>query len=137
MIAPLTPMSIRGVIWYQGEANVGRARQYESILSTLIGDWRTRFNNPDLPFYYVQLAPFRYENQDPQALPELWDAQRKVLKLPNTGMVGSADIGNKTDIHPKNKETVGQTLGQLGVVACLRNAGDEVVRANFRKRASC
>lgn len=113
MIAPLIPYNIRGVIWYQGEANVGRARQYVTILKTLIEDWRARFGQGDFPFYIVELAPFRYGNRDPQALAELWIAQQAATELPNVAIAPSTDIGNPADIHPKNKETVGQRLGNI------------------------
>jgi len=115
MIAPLIPYSVRGAIWYQGESNVGRARQYQTIFESMIQDWRSRFGQGDIPFYYVQLAPFRYD-KDPQALAELWDAQRKSLRIPNTGMIGCSDIGDLKDIHPKNKEVVGQRLARLAMV---------------------
>ncbi len=114
MIAPLIPYSVRGVIWYQGEANVGRAQQYQTIFPAMINDWRTRFDNGDIPFYYVQLAPHRYD-KDPRALAELWDAQRKALKVPNTGMIGSSDIGNPEDIHPMNKDVVGDRLARMAM----------------------
>ncbi len=113
MVSPLIPFSIRGVIWYQGEANVGRGQQYAIILKTLIEDWRDRFDQGKLPFYIVQLAPFRYTNKDPQALAELWDAQRAALELPNVAIAATSDIGNPTDIHPKNKETVGERLALI------------------------
>ena len=115
MIAPLVPMSIRGVIWYQGEANVGRGHQYQTLLPTLIRDWRSRFDQGEFPFYFVQLAPFRYQNHDPRALAELWDAQRLTLEVPNTAMAGSSDIGNPADIHPKNKDVVGDRLARIAL----------------------
>jgi sialate O-acetylesterase len=115
MIAPLIPLSLRGVIWYQGEANVGRGQQYRTIFSTLIRDWRSRFALGDIPFYYVQLAPHRYRDRDPRELPELWDAQRAALQLPNTGMSGSSDIGDPDDLHPRNKQIVGERLARLAL----------------------
>jgi len=109
MIAPLTQLSLRGVIWYQGEANVGRAEQYRKLLPTLIRDWRTRFDNSELPFYFVQIAPFTYGGTG-DAAAELRDAQRLSLSTPNTGMAITMDIGDPTDIHPGSKQEVGRRL---------------------------
>jgi sialate O-acetylesterase len=113
MIAPVVPFTIRGVIWYQGEANVGRASQYQTILSTLIQDWRQQFGQGDIPFYMVQLAPFRYTDQDPAALPEVWEAQQAALALPNVAIAPTGDIGDPAEIHPRNKEFVGQRLAAI------------------------
>jgi sialate O-acetylesterase len=111
MVAPLIPYAVRGAIWYQGESNVGRAEQYASLFPTLIADWRSRWGQGDFPFYFVQLAPFRYGNTDPELLAELWDAQLKTLRsVPNTGMVVTTDIATTNDIHPPNKQDVGQRL---------------------------
>ncbi len=111
MIHPLLPFVIRGAIWYQGESNVGRAAQYKKLFPTMIRDWRTHWGIGDFPFYYVQLAPFRYGNRAyPECLPELWEAQLQTLSLPNTGMAVTTDIGNIKDIHPTNKQEVGRRL---------------------------
>jgi sialate O-acetylesterase len=110
MIAPLTSYRIKGVIWYQGEANVGRTEQYERLFPALITDWRKQWN-ADLPFYFVQIAPWAY-NSDYQKgkSQEIREAQRKALSLPGTGMVVSMDIGNNANIHPANKQDVGKRL---------------------------
>jgi sialate O-acetylesterase len=111
MIAPLVPYGIRGAIWYQGESNVGRAEQYASLFPTMIADWRARWGQGDFPFYFVQLAPFRYGNSDPELLAELWEAQLKTLQgVPKTGMVVTTDIATTSDIHPPNKQDVGKRL---------------------------
>ena len=109
MIAPLIPFAIRGVIWYQGESNVGRATQYEKLFPLMITDWRTRWSEGDFPFYFVQIAPFKYSG-DSTAAAALRDAQRKTMTLPNTGMVVTSDIGDITNIHPANKQEVGRRL---------------------------
>lgn len=116
MINPLLPYTIKGAIWYQGESNVGRAAQYERLFPAMIGDWRERWND-EFPFYFVQIAPFRYhtgpvENDQSQ---KLRDAQRKTLSTPNTGMVVTMDIGNYTNIHPANKQDVGSRLAGLAL----------------------
>ncbi|MDP4269211.1 MAG: sialate O-acetylesterase [Bacteroidota bacterium] len=110
MIAPLTSYKIKGVIWYQGEANVGKAKQYERLFPALITDWRKQWNS-DLPFYFVQIAPWAYQSDYQRGISqELRDAQRKTLSLPGTGMVVTMDIGNNANIHPANKQDVGKRL---------------------------
>lgn len=123
MLAPLVPLGIQGVIWYQGETNVGRGAQYRDILETLIQDWRVKFQSDEMPFIFVQICPYRYGDWDPRALPELWDAQNALLNLPQTGMAVTSDIGNAEDPHPKNKEIIGKRLAQL-VLADVYSASD-------------
>ncbi len=110
MIAPLHPFAIRGAIWYQGESNVGRAEQYERLFPAMIEDWRNRFDHADMPFYFVQIAPWRYPNDNGGAA-RLREAQLRTLeRVPHTGMVVTTDIGNVDDIHPRNKQEVGRRL---------------------------
>lgn len=106
MIHPLRKFQIRGAIWYQGESNTGRAAQYRDLFSTMITEWRTAFGY-DFPFYFVQTSPFNYKNVNAAYLRE---AQLQTLSLPKTGMAVTMDIGNLTDIHPKNKQEVGRRL---------------------------
>jgi len=116
MIAPMTRFPVRGFIWYQGEANVGRGHQYVTLAETLIQDWRKQFGSEELPFYFVQLAPYKYEGRGENALPELWDSQLKVAQhVPGTGMVVTTDVGNLEEIHPRNKQVVGQRLALLAL----------------------
>ena len=136
MIAPLTPYGIRGAIWYQGEANAGRAYQYRKLLGAMIknwrkdwgprrftspaassrdesrGGWQTRSSGGDFPFLFVQLANFKAVNPEPSESDwaELREAQLMMLSLPNTGMAVIIDIGEANDIHPKNKQDVGKRL---------------------------
>lgn len=114
MIAPLTPMTARGVIWYQGESNVGRAAQYRSLFPALIQDWRRQFGR-DLAFHFVQIAPFGYGGDTGQAA-ALREAQMAALKLAGTSMACAMDLGNPRDIHPDNKQEVGRRLA-LGALA--------------------
>lgn len=109
MIAPIIPYAIKGAIWYQGEANVGRAAQYERLFPAMIQDWRARWKEPDFDFYFVQIAPYPYGGDGTKAA-ALRDAQRRTLSLTNTGMVVTLDIGDTTNIHPANKEEVGRRL---------------------------
>lgn len=117
MVHPCLAYPIKGVIWYQGCNNVGYAEQYESLFQALITDWRKQFNNPDMPFYFVQLANFleRKEVQADSPWAALRNAQAKALHLANTGMVVNIDIGEAYDIHPKNKQEVGRRLSALAL----------------------
>ena len=112
MINPLVPYAIQGAIWYQGEANAGRAFQYQTLFPTMITDWRKQWQQGDFPFLFVQLANFMEQKKQPQDAEwaELREAQLKTLALPNTGMAVSIDIGDAVDIHPKNKQDVGLRL---------------------------
>ena len=123
MINPLIPMSIKGAIWYQGESNAGRAEDYRKLFSGMIEDWRSKWGQGDFPFLFVQLAGFATKNENDD-WPALREAQAMALELPNTGMAVAVDIGEKDDIHPKNKQEVGRRLG----LAALKVAyGQEVV----------
>lgn len=115
-IAPLTQLTIRGVIWYQGESNGGRAWQYRKLFPLLITDWRKAWGE-EIPFYFVQLANFGKPPADPIQEPwsELREAQALALKLPNTGMAVAIDIGEEANIHPKNKQEVGRRLAGLAM----------------------
>ena len=110
MIAPLIPFAIRGAVWYQGEANVGRGAQYQVLLPTMIRNWRTDWGQGDFPFGMVQIAPFFYGG-DGTAEAELWEAQLKTVKtVANTGIALTMDVGELNEIHPKDKQTVGHRL---------------------------
>jgi sialate O-acetylesterase len=108
MIAPLTPFAIKGAIWYQGENNSGKNRSYvyRRLFPAMIQDWRNRWGQGDFPFLWAQLANFKTKGQ----WPELQEAQTMTLRLANTGQAVINDIGNPTDIHPRNKQDVGARL---------------------------
>ena len=111
-IAPVTPLSLKGIIWYQGESNADRADEYKSLFPAFIQDWRKQFRQGDLPFLFVQLANYNDQNNaDGLNYAELRDAQAAALSLPNTGLATAIDIGEAQDIHPKNKVEVGRRLG--------------------------
>jgi len=128
MIHPLVPYALRGFIWYQGESNLneGESGIYFHKMRALIEGWRKVWNNEDLSFYYVQLAPYGYDflsSRDRDvvhALPKMWDTQRKALEIPNTGMAVTTDISYLLDIHPRNKQEVGR---RLALWALNRNYG--------------
>lgn len=109
MISPLYPFPIRGVIWYQGESNLGDGALYTDRMRALINGWRQLWNEGDFPFYYVQIAPYNYGN-NPTVEAEFWEAQTAAQSIPNTGMAVINDIGDLKDIHPKDKQDVGQRL---------------------------
>jgi sialate O-acetylesterase len=112
MIAPLTNYKIKGAIWYQGEGNAGKPKEYESLFPCMINDWRENWNQGDFPFLFVQLANYMKPADKPG--PSDWallrDAQRKTLALSNTGMAVAIDIGVAYDVHPMNKKDVGYRL---------------------------
>jgi sialate O-acetylesterase len=112
MIHPLTAYPIQGVIWYQGENNVGTAALYADLFKGLIQDWRKQWQSPDLPFLFVQLASYMQPKAQPtqSAWAELREAQASALTLNNTAMAVALDIGDANDIHPRNKASVGQRL---------------------------
>jgi sialate O-acetylesterase len=117
MIHPLVPYAIKGVIWYQGESNVGRAYQYRQAFPLLIQDWRARWNQPDLPFYFCQLASMGGKSAQPGDTnwAELREAQSLTLALPHTGQAVLIDVGEANDIHPRNKQDVGARLAALAL----------------------
>jgi sialate O-acetylesterase len=105
MIQPLQPYAIKGTIWYQGEANTGRAEQYKVLFPTLIADWRKAWGQADLPFLFVQIAPWK------GITPELREAQLITWQnTPNTAMAVITDCGNAENIHPPLKQPVGLRL---------------------------
>jgi sialate O-acetylesterase len=125
MINPLIPYAFEGVLWYQGETNAWRAQQYKKAFPLLINDWRKKClpagqagNQGDFPFYFVQLSSFNETNgnsNNGSMWAELREIQTETLKLPNTGMCVTTDIGNPTDIHPKNKQDVGKRLAAIAL----------------------
>lgn len=118
MVAPLIPYAIRGVIWYQGESNVGRAYQYRKLFPALINSWRKAWGQGDFPFLFVQLANYLERNPEPteSAWAELREAQLLTLKtVPKTGMAVAIDIGEANDIHPRNKQDVGKRLAMTAL----------------------
>ncbi len=111
MIHPMIPFSMRGVIWYQGEANCMRSEQYKELFPLLIRDWRKQWGT-DFPFYFVQLANFGKRNDQPEDAPwaRLREAQFQTLHVGNTAMAVTIDVGDGNDVHPANKQDVGLRL---------------------------
>lgn len=118
MIHPMIPFAFQGVLWYQGEANVTRAEQYKKAFPLMITDWRTQWKQGDFPFYFVQLSTYdEYGGNSTKGSKwaELREAQSETLKVINTGMAVTTDIGNAKDIHPTNKKDVGLRLAAIAL----------------------
>ncbi|RYY56966.1 MAG: sialate O-acetylesterase [Chitinophagaceae bacterium] len=112
MVAPVIPYNIKGICWYQGEANTGQPALYAQLLPALISDWRKKWNKPSLPFLYVQLPGFMDYNYEPSESnwAMLRESQLKTLSVPHTAMAVAIDLGEWNDIHPDNKKDVGERL---------------------------
>ena len=123
MIHPLVPYGIRGAIWYQGESNSGEGMSYFHKKKALVHGWRKVFENPDLGFHFVQLAPFKY-GRDNGILAEFWEVQTACLGFPKTGMAVINDIATINDIHPPNKKDVGH---RLALNALAQQYGKDIV----------
>lgn len=115
MIHSLVGYPMRGAIWYQGESNHGEGMLYVEKKKALINGWRELWGQGDFPFYYVQIAPYHYGNEDPTILAKFWEAQAAVQSIPKTGMVVTNDIATVNDIHPPNKQDVGYRLALLAL----------------------
>lgn len=151
MIAPLAGFALRGALWYQGESNLGgtnsaHARQdYDVKMAALIGGWREVWQQGDFPFFFVQIAPFRYfsgktrRTYSVEALPEFWETQSRAARaIKNTGMVVTTDlVDDLNDIHPRNKKDVGRRLALLALEETydreIESRGPTFHRATFGK----
>lgn len=112
MLSPLANYSVKGFIWYQGETNIPTYQYYTSLFADLVSEWRALFaNGEELPFYFVQIAPFQYDGSQKRESAFLREAQMKCLEVvPNTGMAVTLDVGELQCIHPAKKEIVGKRL---------------------------
>jgi sialate O-acetylesterase len=129
VLMPVLGYTSKGVIWYQGESNAGRAYQYRDLFPLMIQNWRDDWGQKELPFYWVQLADYLGEVTEPQdsAWAELREAQTMTMsKLPNTGEAVIVDLGEASDIHPKNKQVVGKRLARWAL------ANDYGIQVPFR-----
>ena len=124
MIAPWIVYPVRGAIWYQGESNAGGWVDYMTLFPLLIKDWRAKWNDPAMPFVFVQLAAFERHTPTKPLADDFWkklqpsdpswaklrEVQTATLNLPNTGMAVAIDIGNHSDIHPNDKQTLAKRV---------------------------
>lgn len=118
VLYPTLGYGIKGVVWYQGESNAGRAYEYRSLFPFMIEEWRKEWKQGPFPFYWVQLADYQPEKPEPadSAWAELREAQTMTMKLPNTGQAVIIDVGEGKDIHPKNKYSVAARLVRWALV---------------------
>jgi sialate O-acetylesterase len=113
LTSPLIGFRVKGTIWYQGESNTGtKMQEYKQLLNDLITSWRTKFNQPDMPFLVAQIANLGIPNRQPveSGMANIREAQRRTLEVPNTGLVVTTDLGEWNDIHPLNKKEVARRL---------------------------
>lgn len=126
MVVPLVPYAIRGAIWYQGEGNAGRALQYRALLPTLIQSWRSAWGQGDFPFLIAQLPNYRSRSAQPQesGWAELREAQAMTLRVANTGLAVTIDVGEAEDVHPANKRPVGERLARWALGTVYGRSGE-------------
>lgn len=123
MIKPLAPFALKGFLWYQGESNaISNDTLYAEKMKMLIQSWREKWENSELPFYYVSIAPFNYTNRKDkvahtvETLPTIWEAQTVALSIPNTEMVPNSDLIDKlSDLHPPYKWEIGRRLSTVAL----------------------
>ncbi len=133
MIHPLERYTARGFLWYQGEGNRADYRIYDKLMAEMVRSWRAGWGNLQMPFYYVELAPYRYD--DPQGIdrPLLVEAQHRAVDLiPHSGIVGTLDLGDSLTIHPPRKREIGQRLGLLALTNDYRIGGIEARSPTYR-----
>ncbi|HEX8833593.1 MAG TPA: sialate O-acetylesterase, partial [Abditibacteriaceae bacterium] len=123
MIHPYVPYALRGVIWYQGEANNGQHNGYDRLFQAMIKGWRAQFGQGDVPFYWSQLAALG-PSLTSTKMAYFREAQGKAMSLPNTGQAITTDVGDGTNIHPLRKQEVGRRLAR---VALARTYGQEIL----------
>ncbi|KAA6338739.1 hypothetical protein EZS27_013292 [termite gut metagenome] len=123
-IAPLTNFAIRGFLWYQGESNRHNVERYEELTPVFVKDLRAKWNRGEFPFYFVQIAPYNYENANGISAARLREAQFRNMKdIPNSGMVTTLDAGNPVSIHPVNKEVIGSRLAYWALAKTYNKEG--------------
>ena len=117
IIHPLTNLSVKGIVWYQGESNREERESYTELMYAMIRSWRKDFAQGNLPFYYVQVAPYFYDNEDPTLADYAFfrEAQEKIAALSNCEMVVTMDVGEAKDLHPKNKKPIGHRLARTAL----------------------
>ncbi|MDQ3277145.1 MAG: sialate O-acetylesterase, partial [Bacteroidota bacterium] len=123
MINPLVGYSIKGVLWYQGEQNRGNPESYDKLLAAMVQDWREQWQVGPFPFYYVQIAPFRYKDKIGPAAPLREAQQRAMQSIPNAGMVVTMDVGEEGGIHPPDKTTISKRLALWALAKTYNRKG--------------
>jgi sialate O-acetylesterase len=140
LIHPFINSSIKGICWYQGESNHMERATYINAMKVMIKSWRERFKQGDLPFYYVQIAPYGHEKDDPTLAFDAFfrEAQEQATSLNNTAMVSTMDVGDAKDLHPKNKKPVGLRLAAVALNRIynqdtIRYQGPQFAYVDFKK----
>lgn len=141
MIKPLAPFAIKGFLWYQGESNaMTNDTLYADKMKMLIHSWRERWENPELSFYYVAIAPFNYTRRKDkvvhtvETLPAIWEAQTAILSVPQTEMIPSSDLIDKlSDIHPPYKWEIGRRLSNVALAKQYGYSNLEFTGPRFRE----
>jgi len=138
MLAPVIGYGIKGAIWYQGESNYDRPFQYLDLFKTMVSQWRSQWEQDEFPFYFAQIAPFDYSVFTPDTLVEKYnsayirESQLKASReIPNSGMAVLLDIGEKDNIHPKNKKVGGERLAYLALAKTYGIQGFEFQSPEF------
>ncbi len=137
MIHPFKDFTVRGILWYQGESNRSNPESYNSCMKDLIASWRTQWNNKNLPFYFVQIAPFNYvknKNGTKKGADLIREAQFKISQnIPNTGIVITTDAGDCNDIHPSKKEIIAKRLLKMALANQYNVKGLNYESATLKK----
>ncbi len=134
MVHPLTPMAVRGMLWYQGEDNHSESMRYAEKLKALAYAWRQAFCKEDLPIFIVQLPPWQYGNEDPVRIPKFWEAQQYFAEHDrNAGFIVATDCGDPADIHPKDKAPLAARLANLVLFKEYGLGDDSVLAPVFRQ----
>ncbi len=116
MIHPIERYTAKGFIWYQGESNLFNPEDYDDLMVAMVDFWREKWQNPGMPFYFVQIAPYKYEGYPSEALGLLVEAQVNALRaIPNSGMASTTDLGNSECIHPEKKVEVADRLAFMAL----------------------
>lgn len=132
MIHPLVGFTIKGAIWYQGEGNRRKSEVYADWFSAMVHGWRKRWGQGDFPFYYVQIAPFKYDGKGESAL--LREAQLKAMSMiPHTGMAITLDIGNENNIHPSRKAEVATRLSNIAFAQTYGLTSKDAMGPTYQK----
>jgi sialate O-acetylesterase len=137
MISPLVPYAIRGVVWYQGESNAqsGDQGEYAHDMKLMVDTWRSRWGEGDFPFLFVEIPPFGGYRSVRTALPELWEQQTKALAMvKNSAMAPIGDLGDLSNIHPKNKHEVGRRLSRIALVRVYGKPSEVIEGPMYKSR---
>ncbi len=138
MLHPLIPYAIKGAIWYQGESNAGRHVSYRTLFPAMIDSWRDLWGQGDFPFLYVELANFLEPQVDPVQAPNAWGwirhAQQHALQMPKTAVATAIDVGMADDIHPTDKETVGERLAMAALNVAYGKRGYHSAKFSSAKK---